>query len=77
MNRGYSADVRLHLTVNGHLFSIGQLGPDFLIVDDPTDHPPAEGEIALWVDGWERRWRVRLLDGIRAGQGPRRIADGA
>jgi hypothetical protein len=38
-NYGHSADVRMHLTVNGQVLSIGQLGPDFLILRDPTDHP--------------------------------------
>jgi len=74
-NRGYSADVRMQLSINGQTFSIGQLGPDFLILDEPVDHPPAEGEITLSVDGRERRWPVRLIDGIKTGQGRTRIAD--
>jgi hypothetical protein len=62
----YSADIRMQLRVDDQVFSIGQLGPDFLILDDPADHPPAEGEITLSVDGRERRWTVRLPDGIAA-----------
>jgi hypothetical protein len=54
----------MHLNVNGQVFSIGQLGPDFLILDDPTNHPAADGEIVVSIDGRERRWRVHLLDGI-------------
>lgn len=65
----------MHLTVNGQVFSIGQLGPDFLILDDPVDHPPAEGEITFSVDGRVRRWLVRLPDGIVAGSRDTRIAD--
>ena len=61
---GYSTDVRMQLSVNGHIFRIGQLGPDFLILDDPADHPPAEGEITMSIDGEESRWRVRLPDGV-------------
>jgi hypothetical protein len=61
----YSADVQMHLSVNGHRFSIGQLGPDFIILDDPADHPPGEGEITFAVDGFVRRWRVVLPVGIR------------
>jgi hypothetical protein len=64
----------MQLRVNGHIFSIGQLGPDFLILDDPADCPPAEGEIALSVDGRERRWRVRLPDGVTAGKSETRLA---
>ena len=64
----------MQLRVNGQIFSIGQLGPDFLILDDPADHPPAEGEITLSVDGRERRWTVRLPDGIAAGALETRIS---
>jgi len=63
----------MHLRLNGHIFSIGQLGPDFLILDDPADCPPADGEIALSVHGRERRWTVRLPDGVAAGKPVTRI----
>ena len=63
----------MHLRLNGHVFSIGQLGPDFLILDDPADCPPAEGEIALSIDGRERRWNVHLPDGVVAGEPKSRI----
>ena len=59
----------MRLSVNGHVFVIGQLGPDFVILDDPVDHPPAEGEITVWIDGRERRWPVHLPAGIRDTQG--------
>lgn len=75
-NGSYSADVQMHLTVNSRIFSIGQLGPDFLILDAPTDHPPAAGEITFSIDGRERRWTVHLPEGIAAGQVRTRIADG-
>ena len=61
---GYSTDVRMQLNVNGFALSIGQLGPDFLILRDPANHPPAEAEIVMSIDGDERRWRVQLPDGI-------------
>ena len=63
---GYSADVRMQLCVNGYVLSIGQLGPDFIILENPTDHPPAEAEIAVWIDGRERRWNVQLPEGIHS-----------
>jgi hypothetical protein len=72
----YSADVRMQLRVNGRIFSIGQLGPDFIMLDDPADHPPAEAEIAVSIDGRLRRWPVYLPDGIAAGQAETRISDG-
>ena len=71
----YSADVQMHLSVNGRIFSIGQLGPDFIILDDPADHLPAEAEITFSIDGRVRCWRVLLPEGISPGQGRTRIAD--
>jgi hypothetical protein len=71
---GFSADVRMHLRVNGQVFSIGQLGPDFMILDNPADHPPAEAEIELSIDGRVQRWLVQLPDGVQAGQPETRLA---
>jgi len=71
---GYSAEVRMQLSVNGHVLSIAQLGPDFIMLDDPPDQPPSDGEIAVWIDGRERRWNVHLPDGIRADQDETRIS---
>lgn len=61
---GYSSDVRMRLRVNGHSFRIGQLGPDFIILDDPSDSPPGAGEITMSIDGRARSWAVELPDGI-------------
>jgi hypothetical protein len=61
---GYSADVRMTLCVNGRSFRIGQLGPDFLILDDPAELPPTQGEITVSIDGHVRRWQVKLPDGV-------------
>jgi hypothetical protein len=61
---GHSAEVHMQLNLNGFVLPIGQLGPDFLILRDPTDHPPAEAEIVMSIDGEERRWNVHLPDGI-------------
>ena len=54
--------------------SIGQLGPDFIILDDPADHPASEAEIAMSIDGRPRCWTVHLPDGIAAGKPETRIA---
>jgi hypothetical protein len=64
----------MELRLNGRIFSIGQLGPDFLMLDDPADHPPAKGEIILSIDGWERRWMVRLPEGFASSGRRRRFA---
>lgn len=64
----HSADVRIHLHVNGSILPVAQLGPEFLVLRTPVDHPPCDAEIALSIDGNESRWAVHLLDGIRVGQ---------
>ena len=63
----------MQLNVNGHVLSIGQLGPDFLILRDAIDQPPADASILLSIDGDESRWTVHLPDGIRVGQTETRI----
>ena len=70
----YSAKVRMQLSLNDHVFSIAQLGPDFIILRNRIDHPAGTGEIALWIDDYERRWSVNLPDGIRADQDETRIS---
>jgi hypothetical protein len=70
---GYSADVQMDLSVNGFVLSIGQLGPGFLILDDPTDYPPSDATITMSIDGEESRWIVHLPDGILASNPHTRI----
>lgn len=74
-SQAYSADVRMHLCVNGDTFVIGHLGPTFLILDNPIDHPAGKGEITMSIDGRVRRWQVHLPDGISA-TNPRTRIDG-
>jgi hypothetical protein len=70
---GHSADVRIALAVNGHVFSVAQLGPDFVVLRNPVPHPPAEAELSLSIDGQEERWRVHLIDGILVDGGDTRF----
>jgi len=60
----HSADVRIHLLVNGSALPVAQLGPTFLLLRTPTDHPPGDAEIRMSIDGHERRWGVRLIEGL-------------
>ena len=69
---GHSAHVKMRLLVNGLSLAVAQMGPDFVLVDAPVNHPPAETSVVLRVDRAERRWRVRLPDGIFANT--RRVA---
>jgi hypothetical protein len=64
----HSAQIEMRLIVNGGSISITQMGPDFLFIDPAEDHPPSDATIVLQVDQKERRWKVRLPDGIRTGQ---------
>jgi hypothetical protein len=73
-SNGYSADVRMHLSVNGQSFNIGQLGPDFIILRDAAELPPSRGQITVSIDGRERRWSVQLPEGISAASVRTRIA---
>jgi len=72
--KGHSANVRMELHINGDVMSIGQLGPDFIMLDDPADHAPGTAEIAMWVDGQASRWPVYLVDGIAADRDKTRIS---
>jgi hypothetical protein len=70
----YSADVRMHLTVNGQRLRIGQLAPDFIILDDVVDHPPGPGEITMSIDGEAESWPIMLPDGISVEKSKTRTA---
>jgi hypothetical protein len=64
---GQSADVRIHLLVNGCVLPVAQLGPKFLLLRTPVDHPPCEGEMVMSIDREERRRGVFLPDGNQVG----------
>ena len=38
----HSAQVEMQLIINGESISITHMGPDFLIVESPREHPPGE-----------------------------------
>ena len=58
----------MRLLVNGLSIPVAQMGPDFLLVESPVNHPPAIACMVLQVDKTERRWNVLLPDGISTGQ---------
>jgi hypothetical protein len=62
--QSHSADVHMELHLNGHTLTIGHMGPDYVIVDKPIDHPPAEAELVMSVDADVSRWPVYLVDGV-------------
>lgn len=65
---GHSAIVCMQLCVNGLILPIAQLGPSFLVLKNPIDHPPADAVISMSIDCCEDHWRVRLPGGIQAGK---------
>jgi hypothetical protein len=64
---GHSAKVKMLLRVSGGCIPVVQMGPDFLLLDKPFDHPPAHASVVLQVDQNERSWNVHLPHGISAG----------
>lgn len=67
----------MRLLVNGLSLPVAQMGPDFVLLDSPVNHPPAAASVVLQVDQSERRWNVKLPNGISAGQKRVAIATGA
>ena len=63
----HSAQVEMRLIVNGASISITHMGPDFLFIESAGDQPPGDATVVLQGDQSERRWNVRLPDGISAG----------
>jgi hypothetical protein len=62
------------LLVAGTAISMGQMGPDFLLLRSSIDHPPAEVIILMCIDGNEDRWSVRLPNGLSVNSERVRIA---
>ena len=56
----------MHLVVDGKTLSVGQLGPDFLILDAAIDHPPTTARLFFAVDGKVREREVLLPEGMSA-----------
>ena len=54
------------LIVNGASISVTHMGPDFLLIEPAAGHPAGDATLVLQVDQSERRWAVRLPEGISA-----------
>jgi hypothetical protein len=61
---GHSARVKMRLVLNGSSIPVAQMGPDFLILESPTEHSPTDATLELRIDASERSWKVRLPEGI-------------
>jgi len=60
----YSAQVKMRLIVDGQSIRITHMGPDFLLVDCDSDHPPGDATIMMEVDQSKSQRRVKLPNGI-------------
>ena len=69
---GHSTKVILHLLVGGGTVPVSQMGPDFLLLDQPFDHPPGDARVVMRVDESERVWDIHLPQGISSAS--RRVA---
>lgn len=56
----------MRLCLDGQTFQIKQMGPDFLFVEFPVDHPPARATIEMEVDDSHDTWEVNLPCGMQA-----------
>jgi hypothetical protein len=63
---GHSADVKMRLLVGTHSIPVSQMGPDFVLLKSPLDHPPGHASVELQVDQSKRIWNVLLPHGISA-----------
>jgi hypothetical protein len=61
---GHSARVTMRLLLNGFSIPVTQMARDFLLVESPVSHPPADASLILKVDESERCWKVRLPEGV-------------
>ena len=57
----------MRLLLNGSSIPIAEMGPDFLVLESDMEHPPSDATLELCVDASERRWKVRLPEGISSG----------
>jgi hypothetical protein len=65
-NGGHSAQVKIQLEIEGGSVPVAQLGSDFLLLDEPFEHPPGDARLILQVDQNERCWNISLPKGISA-----------
>jgi hypothetical protein len=65
-NGGHSAQVKIQLLIDDSSIPVAQLGPDFLLLDEPFEHPLGNACLILQVDQCESRWEICLPNGISA-----------
>lgn len=74
---GYSAAVRMQMIVDARHFAVAQIGPDFLVLNEPLDASPTRAELVVQIDDSEKRRAIFLPDGVGASDERTRIANAA
>ncbi|HEX3625443.1 MAG TPA: hypothetical protein VH280_08460 [Verrucomicrobiae bacterium] len=54
----------MELRVNGMSLPVAQMGPDFLLMDNPIALPPGDADLFLQVDESKSEWKVHLPKGV-------------
>jgi len=60
----YSAEVRLQMEAQGRIWPLAKIGKDHVVPAGQIELPPCDAVVIMTVDGSERRWDVRLVDGV-------------
>lgn len=55
----------MHVIAGRNHLGVAQVGPDFMIVEDPIELPPTPAELVVQIDGHEKRRSIYLPDGIQ------------
>jgi hypothetical protein len=50
------------------------MGPDFVVLKQPFEHPPAAAELFLRIDDSESTWVVYLAEGISSARRKTKLA---
>jgi hypothetical protein len=61
----HSTRICLRLLIGDHVFSLGQVGPDYCEVCQPIDHPPCQGLLVMHLNDTVRHCPVELIDGMK------------
>ncbi|MBK8036076.1 MAG: hypothetical protein IPK22_02945 [Verrucomicrobiaceae bacterium] len=61
---GYSAKVQLFLEIGRIRHDVPHMGPEFIILPQPPNHPPCQAIVGLSVEGQLKQWPVSLPDGL-------------
>jgi hypothetical protein len=61
---GYSTKVQMFLEIDGVRHDVSHMGPEFIILPQPPNHPPCQAIVGLSDDDRLKQWPVRLPDGL-------------